>query len=112
VLGRGSVGVTQNFFDLGGTSLDLVSLAKLLPGTPRVVDLFLYPTVRSLSAFLDGATGADGADSAEDLALAARRNRGRRRTAGRRRAVADRRARRAAGGTGVDRAGDANSGGN
>jgi amino acid adenylation domain-containing protein len=112
VLGRGSVGVTQNFFDLGGTSLDLVSLAKLLPGTPRVVDLFLYPTVRSLSAFLDGANGADGADSSEDLALAARRNRGRRRTAGRRRAVADRRARRTAGGGGVDRAGDANSGGN
>jgi Phosphopantetheine attachment site len=88
VLGRGSVGVTQNFFDLGGTSLDLVTLAKMLPGDPRVVDLFLYPTVRTLSTFLDGA--AEGAD---DMLAAARRNRGRRRTAGHRRALAHRRAR-------------------
>lgn len=66
VLRRDSVGVTQNFFDLGGTSMDLVSLAKLLPGNPRVVDVFRYPTVRSLAAFLDGSAGddADGLDAA------------------------------------------------
>jgi hypothetical protein len=87
-----------------------------------VVDLFLYPTVRALSAFLDGpGAGEDAGDFAgepaddfaddfadEDVLAAARRNRGRRRTAGRRRAVADRRARLGA----VEGDGDVLSGGN
>ena len=88
VLGRDSVGVTQNFFDLGGTSLDLVTLAKLLPGTPRVVDLFRYPTVRSLAAFLDGTTDRDRLDGAFERGAA---RRGQRRAAARRRATADHR---------------------
>jgi mycobactin peptide synthetase MbtE len=63
-----------------------VSLAKLLPGNPRVVDLFRYPTVRTFAAFLDGAgDGPDGFD--DDLERdAARRGRDRRRAAARRRA--------------------------
>src|SRR5205085_1513323 len=94
VLRRSSVGVTQNFFDIGGKSLDLVSLSKLLPGNPRVVDLFRFPTVRGLAAFLDGSPDGDGPDGL-DGALergAVRRSRDRRRAAARRRAVADRRA--------------------
>jgi amino acid adenylation domain-containing protein len=84
VLRRSSVGVTQNFFDLGGTSLDLVSLAELLPGNPRVVDLFRYPTVRTQAAFLDG-TDRDGLAGALERG-AVRRGRDRRHAAGRRRA--------------------------
>jgi amino acid adenylation domain-containing protein len=80
VLRRESVGVTQNFFDLGGTSMDLVSLAKLLPGEPRVVDLFSYPTVRALAAFLDGQADRAVVSGAAERGAA---RRGRRRTAGR-----------------------------
>jgi mycobactin peptide synthetase MbtE len=83
VLRRASVGVTQNFFDLGGASMDLVSLARLLPGDPRVVDLFRYPTVRAQAAFLDGTTDRAGLDGAARRGQA-RRNRARRRTAVRR----------------------------
>ena len=82
VLSRTSVGVTQNFFDLGGGSLDLVSLARLLPGNPRVVDLFHYPTVRAQAAFLDGTTDHGSLDAAAQRG-AARRGRDRRRTAAR-----------------------------
>jgi hypothetical protein len=82
VLRRASVGVTQNFFDLGGASLDLVSLARLLPGNPRVVDLFHYPTVRAQAAFLDGATDHGSIDAAAQRG-AARRGRDRRRAAAR-----------------------------
>jgi hypothetical protein len=84
VLRRSSVGVTQNFFDLGGRSLDLVSLAELLPGNPRVVDLFRYPTVRGLAAFLDGTAEGDGLDGVLERG-AARRGRDRRRAAAARR---------------------------
>ena len=50
------VGVTDNFFDLGGHSLLLVELhAKLQDHLERkfeLLDLFKYPTIRSFSAFL------------------------------------------------------------
>lgn len=83
VLGKPAVGVTQNFFDLGGTSMDLVSVAEKLPGKPRVVDLFRYPTVRALAGFLDGETDSSGLTKAAQRG-AARRERARRRTATRR----------------------------
>ncbi|WP_052371919.1 non-ribosomal peptide synthetase [Amycolatopsis taiwanensis] len=83
VLGKPAVGVTQNFFDLGGTSMDLVSVAEQLPGRPRVVDLFRYPTVRALARFLDGDTDSSGLTKAAQRG-AARRERARRRTATRR----------------------------
>jgi hypothetical protein len=85
VLRRASVGVTQNFFDLGGASLDLVSLARLLPGNPRVVDLFHYPTVRAQAAFIDGRAdpGDHGGLDAAAQRGAARRGRDRRRAAAR-----------------------------
>jgi mycobactin peptide synthetase MbtE len=75
VLRRESIGVTQNFFDLGGTSMDLVSLARMLPGNPRVVDLFRYPTVRAQAAFLDGTTDRTGLDRAAQRGAARRARR-------------------------------------
>jgi amino acid adenylation domain-containing protein len=84
VLRRSAVGVTTNFFDIGGKSLDLVSLVRLLPGNPRVVDLFRYPTVRALAAFLDGSTELDALDEALER-NAVRRSRDRRRAAATRR---------------------------
>jgi acyl carrier protein len=52
VLGVESVGLDDNFFDLGGNSLRAVELyAKLrdvLSVDLSVVDLFKYPTIRSL----------------------------------------------------------------
>ncbi len=79
VLGRETVGVTDNFFDSGGDSLAIAvirqRLNRLLDRSLRVVDLFRYPTIRALGGFLDG---ADAAGDAVSLALArgaARRNR-------------------------------------
>jgi amino acid adenylation domain-containing protein len=82
VLGRQAIGVTQNFFDLGGTSMDVVSVAERLPGRPRVVDLFRYPTVRALAGFLDGTADSAGLRDAARRG-AARRDHARRRLAGR-----------------------------
>jgi mycobactin peptide synthetase MbtE len=70
-LGRDHIDPTENFFDVGGTSLALVAvrsrLTELLDRPLAVVDLFRYPNIRALAAFLDGA-----ADNPE-LAMAARR---------------------------------------
>nr|AGS49935.1 long-chain-fatty-acid--CoA ligase [uncultured bacterium esnapd24] len=58
VLGVESVGLDDNFFDLGGHSLLLARLRSRLAGRfPRevsVVVLFRYPTVRSLAEYLSG----------------------------------------------------------
>ena len=84
VLGLAEVGVTDNFFRVGGSSLAIVAVQRrlntLLDEELRVVDLFRYPTVRALAAHLDGAE----ADVLERAARrgAARRSRGRRRREG------------------------------
>jgi len=68
------VGIDDNFFDLGGHSLLLPRLARMLrPTVPglTIVDLFRYPTIRSLA--LSAAAGDDGA------ALAGGREQGERR---------------------------------
>jgi amino acid adenylation domain-containing protein len=61
----GEVGVEDNFFDLGGHSLLLVRLqARLKSDLGRdvpLVDLFQYPTVRSLAAHLQGGPADTGA---------------------------------------------------
>lgn len=58
VLGFGDVGLDENFFDLGGTSLSLLRLHAELRTMParqplRIVDLFKHPTVRTFAAFLE-----------------------------------------------------------
>jgi len=90
LLGVDEVGVEDNFFDLGGHSLLLIRLqARLAAELGRqvpVVELFQYPTVRSLAARLQGA-GAEQADvvegeergGARQAALARRRDARRRR---------------------------------
>jgi amino acid adenylation domain-containing protein len=59
VLGVPRVGVTDNFFDLGGTSLLIARvharLETLAPGVFSMVDLFGLPTVQMLAARLAGA---------------------------------------------------------
>jgi hypothetical protein len=57
VLGVSAVGVHDNFFDLGGNSLLLLRVHGELRGLKdgmRVVDLFRYPTLEALAAFLGG----------------------------------------------------------
>ena len=75
VLGRGEVGVTRSFFDVGGHSLLLVQVQARLQaqlGRPvAMLDLFAHPTVRALAAHLGGA-GDDG-DAAATVEAAARR---------------------------------------
>ena len=62
VLGVETVGVHDNFFDLGGHSLSMVRvhgrLCEALKADLSVTDLFRYPTVSSLATFLSpGAAG-------------------------------------------------------
>ena len=56
-LNLASVGVDDNFFDVGGNSLLLVQVHRRLEERFRnrisVVDLFSYPTIRALVAFLE-----------------------------------------------------------
>ncbi|MEV0002884.1 amino acid adenylation domain-containing protein [Micromonospora sp. NPDC050980] len=81
VLGRDTVGVTDNFFDIGGHSMALAAVhARLAEATGRsitMLDLFRHPTVRALAASLDGA--ADRPELARAaMRAAARRGRARR----------------------------------
>ncbi|WP_406065681.1 amino acid adenylation domain-containing protein [Micromonospora sp. NBC_00860] len=81
VLERDRVGVTDNFFDIGGHSLALAAVhARLIAATGRsirMLDLFRHPTVRALAASLDGA--ADRPELARAaMRAAARRGRTRR----------------------------------
>ncbi len=58
----GGIGVDDSFFDLGAHSLLLVRACDLLRpmrADLRVVDLFRYPTVRSLASFLSGTADPD-----------------------------------------------------
>ena len=56
VLGVEQVGRHDNFFEIGGHSLLLVKVHRLIeqrwPGAVSVVDLFQHPTVESLAARL------------------------------------------------------------
>ncbi|GHJ16282.1 MULTISPECIES: amino acid adenylation domain-containing protein [unclassified Micromonospora] len=81
VLDRETVGVTDNFFDIGGHSMALAAVhARLVEATGRsitMLDLFRHPTVRALAASLDGA--ADRPELARAaMRAAARRGRARR----------------------------------
>jgi amino acid adenylation domain-containing protein len=56
-LGLEKAGVNDNFFDIGGHSLLLVrvqaSLCKALNAKVSIVEMFQYPTIRSLASHLD-----------------------------------------------------------
>ena len=73
VLGLDRVGLDENFFDLGGTSLSLLRLHGELRSvkggtTLRIVSLFEHPTVRTLAAFLEGGAPAKPANQAAERA--------------------------------------------
>ncbi|MFI5836095.1 amino acid adenylation domain-containing protein [Micromonospora sp. NPDC051300] len=81
VLDRDSVGVADNFFDIGGHSMALAAVhARLTEATGRsitMLDLFRHPTVRALAASLDGAAERPELARAA-MRAAARRGRARR----------------------------------
>jgi hypothetical protein len=58
VLGLPRIGVTDNFFEIGGHSLSIAAVhARLTEQEGRrlhLVDMFKYPTIRALAAQLDG----------------------------------------------------------
>jgi amino acid adenylation domain-containing protein/non-ribosomal peptide synthase protein (TIGR01720 family) len=62
VLGIERVSITDSFFDLGGTSLDMIrvndELARLYKTDNLLIQMFKYPTISALAAFLDGHTEA------------------------------------------------------
>jgi amino acid adenylation domain-containing protein len=61
VLGTGAVGLNDNFFDLGGTSLQLIQvharIASVMPNELTVVDLFQYPRISALAQRLAANSG-------------------------------------------------------
>ncbi len=82
VLGVGRVGVHDNFFDLGGNSIQMIQVylevADGLEPRPAVVKLFEHPTIASLADYL--ARGGAGQGAAEP-AVSHRRRAGHRRRA-------------------------------
>jgi natural product biosynthesis luciferase-like monooxygenase protein/FkbM family methyltransferase len=71
VLGRDRVGIDDNFFEVGGSSLLLVQIhARLREALGReitMVQLFRHPTIRALARFVAGADG----ETREPAAVAA-----------------------------------------
>ena len=63
-----TVGMDDNFFDLGGHSMLIVpvlnqrreKLGSPLPRDVSMTDLFRFPTVHALASFLRGAPAANG----------------------------------------------------
>jgi len=80
------VGVSENFFDIGGHSLLVVQLHRMLtdalPHTLSLVDLYRFPTIRALTDHLgaaaeEPAAAQEGVDAAEQRRrVMARRRRG------------------------------------
>jgi len=74
-----TVDVDQNFFDLGGSSLQLLGvqaeLEQLFPGRLSIRDLFDLPTIRLLHGRLSGAPAADATTQAAPHAALQRRAR-------------------------------------
>ncbi|MEX1036964.1 MAG: MupA/Atu3671 family FMN-dependent luciferase-like monooxygenase [Sneathiella sp.] len=67
-LGLGEVGVTDNFFDLGGHSLLVVQvqrrLKELFDKEVAITDMFRFSTIQALARHLDGAGAAEGETTA------------------------------------------------
>lgn len=70
VLGRDRVGLHDNFFDLGGTSLSLIRMHRLVEAQLRpgltVVELFKFPTVGALARRIGQGGGSANHAEAED----------------------------------------------
>jgi hypothetical protein len=82
-LQREDFGTEDNFFDLGGHSLLLMQVWNLLQQQDKVVqtvDLFRYPSIAKLAAYLDSA----GSDLSDDSVTRAEQKAQRQKT-GRRR---------------------------
>lgn len=58
VLDCDRLGVTDNFFEIGGNSLRLVrmheAIEKIYPGKLTIAKLFSYPTIAGLAAYIEG----------------------------------------------------------
>ena len=72
ILGASSVGVDDNFFDLGGTSLQLIAvharITTAMQSDISVVDLFQFPSIAALAARLQrGVAPAAGAGAGATL---------------------------------------------
>ncbi len=65
VLGAETIGVDDNFFDLGGSSLQLIEvqeqIQQKLDCNLEIVELFRHPRIRVLAEHLSGATSAGAA---------------------------------------------------
>jgi len=77
VLGISSAGIENNFFDLGGHSLLALKVHRRLTETfgnkITIVDLFRYPTVKTLAAFLGEKDGGESLSKSEDRGQARRK---------------------------------------
>jgi amino acid adenylation domain-containing protein len=78
VLGVGRVGVSENFFDVGGHSLLMVQVHRRLRETfsssVSLVDLFGQPTIRDMAAAVAGGSEPASFDRRRERALARRRH--------------------------------------
>jgi amino acid adenylation domain-containing protein len=69
LLEKSTINLDENFFDVGGHSLLAVRVQERIRielGKPlRLVEVFKYPTIRSLSEFIVGGVGSKGSDIGE-----------------------------------------------
>lgn len=63
------MGTRDNFFDLGGNSLDVITVSHKLKETLKkeiaVVTLFTYPTIGSLENYLNKQEGIENVEDGE-----------------------------------------------
>jgi hypothetical protein len=79
-----TVGVRDNFFDIGGHSLLIIQVLKDLNAVVskpvKMTDLFKYTTIESLAGFLSGESeGSEGVSKGRARAAARKASMGRRR---------------------------------
>jgi acyl carrier protein len=77
VLGTSSAGIEDNFFDLGGHSLLAVQahrkLTAAIESKITIVDLFRYPTVKALAAYIGNRDDGENLSKSEDRGQARRK---------------------------------------